>query len=331
MRLPNGKTYAQDGSLDYIDPTVASNTDTLTFRARIPNPLRPGAKAADPGSRELSDGEFVTVSLQGVEPIQALAIARAAILSDQQGNYVWVVGDGNKVEQRRVQLGQSTPETAVIASGLKEGETVVVDGVQRVRPGAVVAPAPAPGPAIHAGPGAETVVAPGTHTMISSVFVDRPRLAVVIAIVITIAGALSMLRIPVAQFPDIVPPQVQVTTRYPGASAAVVEATVAQPLEAQVNGADQMLYNEVELRERRQLRPHRLLRARHQPRHQHRQRQQPRPGRPSPACPSRCSARASPSPSARRPSSSSSPSTARAPNRTRCSSRTTSPSTSSTG
>ena len=78
--------------------------------------------------------------------------------------------------------------------------------------------------------------------MISGVFVDRPRLAVVIAIIMTIAGALAMLRIPVAQFPDIVPPQVQVTTRYPGASASVVEATVAQPLEAQVNGADQMLY-----------------------------------------------------------------------------------------
>ncbi|MBV8915435.1 MAG: efflux RND transporter permease subunit, partial [Acetobacteraceae bacterium] len=78
--------------------------------------------------------------------------------------------------------------------------------------------------------------------MISAVFVDRPRLAVVIAIVMTLAGALAMLRIPVAQFPDIVPPQVQVTTRYPGASAAVVEATVAQPLEAQVNGADRMIY-----------------------------------------------------------------------------------------
>ena len=78
--------------------------------------------------------------------------------------------------------------------------------------------------------------------MISSVFVDRPRLAVVIAIVMTLAGGLAMLRIPVAQFPDIVPPQVQVTTRFPGASASVVEATVAQPLEAQVNGADRMIY-----------------------------------------------------------------------------------------
>ena len=151
LRLPNGKTYDRDGQLDYLDPTVTANTDTITFRARIPNPVRAGARSNDPGSRELTDGEFVTVTLQGVEPIQALGIPRAAILSDQQGNYVWVIGDGNKAEQRRVQLGQSTPETAVISGGLKEGETVVVDGVQRVRPGAVVAPAPmSPPPAMPA-------------------------------------------------------------------------------------------------------------------------------------------------------------------------------------
>jgi hydrophobe/amphiphile efflux-1 (HAE1) family protein len=78
--------------------------------------------------------------------------------------------------------------------------------------------------------------------MISSVFVDRPRFAVVIAIMITLAGLISLLQIPVAQFPDIVPPQVSVTTTYPGASAAVVEATVAQPLEAQIVGADKMIY-----------------------------------------------------------------------------------------
>jgi hydrophobe/amphiphile efflux-1 (HAE1) family protein len=78
--------------------------------------------------------------------------------------------------------------------------------------------------------------------MISAIFVDRPRLAVVIAIVITIAGALALMRIPVAQFPDIVPPQVQVSAIYPGASAAVVEASVAQPIEAQVVGVDKMIY-----------------------------------------------------------------------------------------
>ena len=78
--------------------------------------------------------------------------------------------------------------------------------------------------------------------MLSSVFVDRPRLAIVIAIVTTIAGLISLLTIPIAQYPDIVPPQVSVTTAYPGASAAVVEATVAQPIEAQIVGVDKLIY-----------------------------------------------------------------------------------------
>src|SRR6201994_4677 len=78
--------------------------------------------------------------------------------------------------------------------------------------------------------------------MFSALFIDRPRLATVIAIVTTIAGLLSLLVIPIAQYPDIVPPQVSVTTTYPGASAAVVEATVAQPVESQVVGVDKMIY-----------------------------------------------------------------------------------------
>ena len=78
--------------------------------------------------------------------------------------------------------------------------------------------------------------------MISSIFIDRPRLAIVISIVITLGGLLALTRIPVAQLPDIVPPQVEVTTRYPGASAEVLEATVAQPLESKIVGVDKMIY-----------------------------------------------------------------------------------------
>lgn len=78
--------------------------------------------------------------------------------------------------------------------------------------------------------------------MLSAIFVDRPRLAIVIALVTAIAGLVSLLVIPVAQYPDIVPPQVSVTTSYPGANSAVVDATVAQPIEAQVVGVDKMIY-----------------------------------------------------------------------------------------
>ena len=78
--------------------------------------------------------------------------------------------------------------------------------------------------------------------MLSAIFVDRPRLAIVIAVVTTIAGFLALFSIPIAQYPDIVPPQVSVTTVYPGANSAVVDATVAQPIEAQVVGVDKMIY-----------------------------------------------------------------------------------------
>jgi hydrophobe/amphiphile efflux-1 (HAE1) family protein len=78
--------------------------------------------------------------------------------------------------------------------------------------------------------------------MISGVFIDRPRLAIVIAILLTLAGALALRSIAVSQFPDIVPPQVTVATTFTGASAAVVEQTVAQPLEAAVVGVDKMIY-----------------------------------------------------------------------------------------
>src|SRR5712675_1386755 len=78
--------------------------------------------------------------------------------------------------------------------------------------------------------------------MLSAIFVDRPRLAIVIALITTIAGFVSLFVIPLAQYPDIVPPQVQFTTMYPGANSGVVEATVAQAIEAQVVGVDKMIY-----------------------------------------------------------------------------------------
>ena len=156
VRLSNGVIHEPTGTIDYVDPTVAPNTDTIMLRARVPNPPKRPAEPGQPVDRALIDGTLVTVFVAGAQPVAALSIPRAAVLSDQQGNYVYVVGAENKVEARRVRLGQSTPALAVIADGLKEGETVILEGIQRARPGIVVAPSPASsGPAASAGPAKE--------------------------------------------------------------------------------------------------------------------------------------------------------------------------------
>jgi membrane fusion protein, multidrug efflux system len=143
VRLPDGRMYDQSGQLNFVNNTIAQNTDTITLRGTIPNPALHDPATTDGSIRELTDNEFVTVSLEGVQPVEVLAIPRSAILSDQQGEYVFVVGADNKAEQRRVKLGQSTSTIAAITSGIALGDKVIVEGLQKVRPNQPVAPGPA--------------------------------------------------------------------------------------------------------------------------------------------------------------------------------------------
>ncbi len=128
IRLPDGSIYAQPGLTNFLDVQVHPDTDTITARAQLPNP-----------NGELIPGGVVGVIVERGKPRYALLVPQAAVLLDQAGHYVLVVGDDKKVEQRRVTTGSDHGKDIEIANGLKEGERVIIDGIQKVHPGQVVA------------------------------------------------------------------------------------------------------------------------------------------------------------------------------------------------
>ena len=127
VRLPSGQEYAQRGVWNLTDPQVDPQTDSLVMRATIPNP-----------DRTLTDGQFVTAIIRERQEAPRLVVPQSALQVDQSGYYVLVVNDQHKVEQRRVQTGPQRGTDVVVTSGVKEGEQVMVDGIQKVRPGQVV-------------------------------------------------------------------------------------------------------------------------------------------------------------------------------------------------
>ena len=126
-RLANGKLYPHPGVWNFTDVQVNQQTDTLLMRATLPNP-----------ERQLVDGAFATVIVKERNEQPRLVIPQAAVQLDQAGSFVLVVNPDNKVEERRVTTGPQDGTDVVVTDGLKPGERVIVDGVQKVRVGQVV-------------------------------------------------------------------------------------------------------------------------------------------------------------------------------------------------
>ena len=138
--LPDGSTYADTGRLDFTDMAVDPQTGAVQLRAIFPNP-----------QRLLLPGLFVTVKLSAGVMKNVFLIPQAAVQRDPQGAYVFVLGAGNKVEQRPISLGAMRGSDWVVTHGLANGQRVIVNGVQKVHPGAIAEVAP---PQAGAAPGA---------------------------------------------------------------------------------------------------------------------------------------------------------------------------------
>ncbi|GLS82943.1 efflux RND transporter periplasmic adaptor subunit [Paraferrimonas haliotis] len=127
LRLPNEQIYAETGVLDFVSNRIDSATGTLGLRATFDNP-----------SQILLPGMFLTVILQSPNTEDAIVIPQAAVQEDQQGRFVMVVKSDNTVEKRIVQLGDRIEVNWEVDSGLELGERIVLDGLQKIRPGVTV-------------------------------------------------------------------------------------------------------------------------------------------------------------------------------------------------
>lgn len=128
-QLADGTRYPQPGKINFVDVTTSQGTDTVQVRASFPNP-----------DRVLIDGQLVNVILEGSAPETKLVVPQAATQIDQTGPYVLVVNKDNKIEVRHVELGTSVGTDLVVTKGLTDGEMVVTEGIQKVRPGQAVEP-----------------------------------------------------------------------------------------------------------------------------------------------------------------------------------------------
>ena len=134
VRMADGRLYDRAGTIDFVDVQVDTGTDTVTVRAVVENP-----------DGVLIDQQLVTAVVESAEPQTALLVPQQAVLAEQGGRYVLIVGEGNTVEQRPITVGRTIDGSYVVTDGLAEGDRVITDGIQRTRPGMVVDPAPAAG------------------------------------------------------------------------------------------------------------------------------------------------------------------------------------------
>ena len=222
------------GHLQLVDNQVNAKSGTVRVRAVFEN-----------AEGRLMPGQFAKVRLGRAETTPALLINERAVGTDQDKKYVMVVNADNNAAYRPVKLGANVDGLRVVSEGLKPGDRIVVGGLQRIRPGSLVAPQPMQmAQSSCAGPASvgRKSIPCGITMNLSSFFIDRPIFAGVLSLLIFLSRAIALRALPIAEYPEVVPPSIVVRAQYPGANPKVIAETVAQPLEESINGIENMLY-----------------------------------------------------------------------------------------
>lgn len=128
LQIDDGREYSEKGHLNFLDMSLDPGTGTSALRAEFPNP-----------DRVLLPGQFVRVRIEAGERPDAILVPQRAVTLQASGASVMVVGPDDVVEQRSVTLGPMYGSFWAVRDGLAEGERVVVDGLQKIRPGQKVA------------------------------------------------------------------------------------------------------------------------------------------------------------------------------------------------
>lgn len=127
LTLSNGTELKESGTIVFIDNRIDPLTGAIALRAEFTNELG-----------LIVDGGFLQVRIQALEPVTRVLVPQAALQRDQRGDFVLVVTDKQLVEQRYIQTGETYENAIIVLDGLREGESVIVEGLQRVRPGVAV-------------------------------------------------------------------------------------------------------------------------------------------------------------------------------------------------
>ncbi len=125
--LPNGSELDETGKIVFVDNRIDPLTGAITMRAEFSN-----------ADRLIVDGAFLNVRIEALQPTLEVLVPQAALQRDQRGEFVLVVNDQQMVEQRYITTGDNEGTAVIVKDGLREGESVIVEGLQRVRPGVAV-------------------------------------------------------------------------------------------------------------------------------------------------------------------------------------------------